>query len=120
MDKTIKCKLLGFVDEIKQNKSFWKDKESKELGSTNIRNMATIALNADCYKELKLFMEYKIARGNGWDLIYKDWKKFGEVILEYMDKIKEISHTEEEALFNISKFFGYLYWFRKSIEKGGK
>lgn len=133
MNKTIKYKLLEFIDEMKKNKSFWekldnskdnkdekKNKDEKNLGSTNIRNMATLALNADCYKELELFMEYKMARGNGWDLIFKDGKKFGEVILEYMGEIKKLSNTEEEALLNISKFFGYLYWFRKSIDKGGK
>ncbi|WP_242860841.1 hypothetical protein [Defluviitalea phaphyphila] len=120
MNKEIKNKILEYIDEIKSNNIFWEKTGSKNLGSTNIRNMATIALNADCYKELELYIAYKIARGNGWEKNFKDNKKFGEIILEYMDKIKKLSDTEEEALSNISKFFGYLYWFRKSIEKGGK
>ena len=120
MDKTIKSKLLEYIDEMKQNKSFWKKLDDKKLGSSNIRNMATTALNADCYKELELYVAYKTAKGNGWETIFKNGKKFGEVILEYMDKIKVLSNKEEDALLNISKFFGYLYWFRRSIEKGGK
>lgn len=120
MDKTIKSKLLEYIDEIKQNELFWKNIGNQKLGSTNIRSMATTVLNADCYKELELYVAYKTAKGNGWEEIFKNGKKFGEVILEYMDNIKALSNSEEEALLNISKFFGYLYWFRRSIEKGGK
>jgi len=119
--------LLNMVERIGNNKEFWSgekkegsrnDGKKEKVGSTNIRNMAVLANNADCYEELKLFVEYKIAKGNGWDRKFDGDKVFGDKILECMEKIYEKCENEREALKNISKFFGYLYWKVCAIEKG--
>lgn len=119
--------LLKLVEDIGNNKTFWSDEKDKgkkgdgkkeKIGSTNIRNLAVLANNADCYEELRLFIEYKIARGNGWDKKFKGDKMFGSVIIEYMDQIYEKCNKDDrETLKNISKFFGYLYWKVCVIEK---
>lgn len=119
--------LLNMVERIGNNKEFWSgekkegsrnDGKKEKVGSTNIRNMAVLANNADCYEELKLFVEYKIAKGNGWDRKFDGDKVFGDKILECMEKIYKKCENEREALKNISKFFGYLYWKVCAIEKG--
>ena len=104
--------LLNMVERIGNNKEFWSgekkegsrnDGKKEKVGSTNIRNMAVLANNADCYEELKLFVEYKIAKGNGWDRKFDGDKVFGNIILECMEKIYEKCENEREALKNISK-----------------
>lgn len=112
--------LLDYVEAIGQNKSFWnKRNNNRNIGSSNIRNLATLANNADCYKEFRLFIQYKIAKGNGWDQNFKDNKRFGDVIIDYMDEIYEkCGRDDKKALENIGKFFGYLFWKKRSIEKG--
>lgn len=117
--------LLSYVNEIGNNKRFWnsdygKGRSAKKIkaviGSTNIRGLAVMALNTDCYKEFKLFIEYKTSKGNGWDANYKNGKKFGEVIIDYLEKIYEACNkNDKEALKQISKFFGYLYWKKRII-----
>jgi len=114
--------ILKFVEDLGSDKNFWKNQKGgkdKKIGSSNIRNLAVLANNADCYEEMKLFIEYKIAKGNGWDEKFKGNKIFGNEVLHYMDRIYEMSNkNDREALRNISKFFGYLYWKVSAIEKG--
>lgn len=120
--KEMKEMLIKFVNEIGDNVEFWnssthkKKKIKEKIGSGNIRKLALAASNADCYQELKLFIKYKTSRdGTGWDEIFHKEKKFGNVILEYLDKIYDKSENEKDALENISRFFGYLYWKKKEI-----
>lgn len=120
--------LLNFVEELGSDKNFWtsqgkgkKGGENEKIGSSNIRNMAVLANNADCYEELRLFVEYKIAKGNGWDGKFKGDRIFGHEVLRCMDKIFEMcNRNDREALRNISKFFGYLYWKVYALEKANK
>jgi len=126
--KSINETLIKYVNEIGNNKEFWerKYKDTKYankdmIGSNNIRQLAVLALNADCYEEFKLFIQYKIAKGNGWDSYFDREKKrrFGDVIISYLDEIYEASNRcDKEALNNISRFFGYLFWKKRII--GGK
>ena len=126
--KSINETLIKYVNEIGSNEKFWKSeyKNTKNavkdiIGSNNLRQLAVLALNADCYEEFKLFMQYKTAKGNGWDSYFDKEKKerFGDVIISYLDKIYEASNkNDDEALNNISRFFGYLFWRKRVI--GGK
>ena len=52
--------LLQYVNEL-GNKSFWRSNKSndKTVGSSNIRNLAVLANNADCYEELRLLSSIK-------------------------------------------------------------
>jgi len=114
--------LLQYVNEL-GNKSFWRSNKSndKTVGSSNIRNLAVLANNADCYEELRLFIEYKTAKGNGWNKKFDGDTLFGHKILQYLDEIyKKCNRDDRETLKNISKFFGYLYWKVCAIEKRGE
>lgn len=126
--KSINETLIKYVNEIGSNEKFWESeyKNTKNavkdiIGSNNLRQLAVLALNADCYEEFKLFIQYKTAKGNGWDSYFDKEKKerFGDVIISYLDKIYEASNkNDDEALNNISRFFGYLFWRKRVI--GGK
>lgn len=116
--------LLKYVNEIGDNQKFWdakykrsNDTNKNKIGSNNIRELATLALNADCYEEFRLFIKYKTAKGNGWDAHFNNnGEKFGDVIIKYIDKIYEASNKDDkEALRNIGRFFGYLYWKKRII-----
>ncbi|OFI07061.1 hypothetical protein CLOACE_04660 [Clostridium acetireducens DSM 10703] len=128
-NKKLKDELIAYVDEIFKDEDFWlnkdnklgkKGKELKEgggVGSTNIRGLANTALNADSYKEFKLYMQYKTAKCNGWEMEFKNNEKLGDVIVFYLEKIYSNANKDDKiALKNISQFFGYFYWKKKVIE----
>lgn len=122
-----KKEIIGMVNELGEDKKFWnrmnesksfKNKEGK-LGSSNIRSVANICQNADCYEEIKLYIEYKIGKGNGWDDTLTNNKKFGQAIIEDIDKIYEmVNKDDKKTLKIVSLYFGYLYWKKTAIEKG--
>lgn len=126
--KNINETLIKYVNEIGNKKEFWearykntKSTNKDKIGSNNIRELAVLALNADCYEEFKLFIQYKTVKGNGWESYFdlQNKKKFGDIIISYLDKIYEASNkNDKEALNNISRFFGYLYWKKRVI--GGR
>ena len=123
--KNINETLIKYVNEIGNKKEFWearykntKSTNKDKIGSNNIRELAVLALNADCYEEFKLFIQYKTVKGNGWESYFdlQNKKKFGDIIISYLDKIYEASNkNDKEALNNISRFFGYLYWKKRVI-----
>lgn len=142
-DKEYKQFLINLVNEIdfnpkKEEKSndFDNKKKKKEtkIGSTNIRSVATICENADCFEEVKLYIEYKIAKGNGWDQKInlskngKDSTKiFGDAVIEHMEQIyslcKEKNNNVDESILEkislnkIGLYFGYLFWKKAYVEK---
>ena len=127
--------LLSYVDRLGSYKVFWlrtvrgkndgmrgrgrsggRDQRDRGIGSSGIRNLASMALNAECYKEFRLFIEYKKGKGNGWNDIYEKDKVFADIVLEYMDEIYEkCNRDDKETLRQISRLFGYLFWKVKSI-----
>lgn len=122
-----KKEIIGMVEELGKDKVFWnrmnesksfKNKEGK-LGSSNIRSVATICQNADCYEEVRLYIEYKIGKRNGWDDFLSNKKMFGQAVIEDMDKIYEmVNKDDKETLKIVSLYFGYLFWKKTAIEKG--
>lgn len=122
-----KKELLKMIEKLGDNKNFWKRVQAEtsfsnrevKIGSSNIRSVSNICENADCYEELKLYIEYKIAKDNGWNSSFDGKRSFGQVVLEDMDKIyKDSNCNDREALKRIGLYFGYLYWKKSSIEKG--
>lgn len=103
-------------------KSFSKDNKNKgdgPIGSNNLRNVANICQNADCYQEVKLYIQYKVGKGNGWDERLSDGRVFGHAVIEDMDRIyKDHNKKDIDALKMISLYFGYLYWKKRAIESG--
>jgi len=107
--------LLDFVEELGKNTNFW---QRSKIGSSNVRKLATMAVDASCYKEFRLFMEYKRGKGNGWEKIFSNDKALADVIIEYLDEIYEkCGRDDKKALEEISRFFGYLYWKLKALKK---
>ena len=116
-DKEYWNKLGNNINDNKNNKN-GKRNNKNELGSSNIRSVANICNNADCYSEVRLYIEYKIGKGNGWNEKVNNTDNFGQVVIKDMDYIYEdVNKDDEEALKRISLYFGYLYWKKASIEK---
>lgn len=121
-----KKEVIGMVEELGKDKVFWnRINQSKSfnkegnLGSSNIRSVSTLCQNADCYEEIRLYIEYKIGKGNGWDDTLSNKKKFGQAVIDDMDKIYEMAgRDDKETLKIVSLYFGYLFWKKTAIEKG--
>lgn len=127
MSESLKKELINRVKVFGGEEGFWKlqkknagDKRTKsKLGSSNIRSVANICNNADCYAEIRLYIEYKIAKGNGWDEHVVGNKNFGQVVIDDMDYIYEkVEKEDAKAIEWISLYFGYLYWKKATVEKG--
>ena len=76
-----------------------------------------MAVNAECYKEFRLFIEYKKVKATAGMTILK-MAGFGDVLLEYMDEIyKKCNYDDDETLKQVSRLFGYLYWKVRAMEE---
>jgi hypothetical protein len=104
MDK--EC-LIKMVNEIGNQPNI--DRIFSRLGSTQFRSLAELSRNAECIDEILLLIEYKIAKGNGWDFILNG-EVFGQVIIEKLQEIKNSNTDSRTTLNNISEFFGYMHW----------
>lgn len=87
--------------------NYWKNEDA--AGSSNIRGVASAVQNAECYDEVKLYIQYKIAKGNGWDIKINN-QKFGDLIIKDLDELVKNINSEKEKLQIVSNYFGYLYW----------
>lgn len=117
-----KIQRLAMKVELSKN-NMNKDYRNKDekLGASNIRSVANICENADCYQELKLYIQYKIGKGNGWDKPLNNSLTFGQAVLNDMDEIyNEAGKDDDEAIRRIALYFGYMYWQKVSIEKSNK
>ncbi|WP_010248226.1 hypothetical protein [Acetivibrio cellulolyticus] len=128
--------LIQYVEELASKtdiKDCISDNDGKDsLGKSQFRSIAELCAKADFYEEIKLLIEYKESKGNGWDKNiakpgmalsldpegYYFWDKniaksgfitCGEVIVRYMENIKKQS-SEVDVLKNLELFFGYMHW----------
>ncbi|ADQ42020.1 hypothetical protein Calkr_2597 [Caldicellulosiruptor acetigenus I77R1B] len=111
--------LVQWADEIGENKNFWK--QNRELGKTNIRTTATAILQASCYDEVKLFLEYKGSRKNtGWDKPFNNNTTFANYIINKIEDLRKkvdekykedpTFDKEKEVIELAARFLGYIYW----------
>ncbi|MFD3157097.1 hypothetical protein ACFIJ5_09585 [Haloimpatiens sp. FM7330] len=104
------------IIENKDNKS----RNSKKIGTSQFRDIANMCKNADCSEEIKLLIQYKTTKGNGWNNKIpnkNNGKKFGNIIVDYIEKIEvKFDKDEKSKLDAISKFFGYLFWKAKVVK----
>lgn len=108
--------LIKQIDELNTD-DFLKQVTSDDLGSSNIRAMANVALNCDCYEEFRLFMQYKKSKIEGWRML-KEEKALADIVIEHLDKIHEVcEERDKETLQWISQYFGYFYWKKASVEE---
>lgn len=108
-----KRKILQKVEEVKRTNFL----NNSSIGSSNLKSLSAMVLNADCYEEIELFIRYKTGKGNGWEkTLPKSNKKFGDFIIEKIREIKNESGDDKKAIENISLFFGYLYWLKRGLE----
>ena len=116
--------IIAIVNEIGNNPRFSKilDDESKgknsnrdKIGISQFGSLSSTCKLADCVDEIRLLLEYKTAKGNGWNEAFNN-KKFGEFInSKIMEIASDTEGNEEEKLKAISQFFGYLYWKAKVV-----
>lgn len=85
--------------------------DNKKIGCNQFREIASICRQAESYEELKLMIQYNIAKANDDE----SWKKkcrnqivFGDIVLEAMEKVRAID--EDKVLDHLELYFGYLYW----------
>ena len=112
----MKKMLIDNIDDLNENNFLNKlSEKDKELGASNIRSMANIALNSDCYEEFRLFMEYKKVKGQGkgWGTKINSNQTLADKVIEHLEEIhKQFKGNDKEILKWISQYFGYLYWKR--------
>ncbi len=103
--------IISQVYEITENYYIFKGiADEKNVGTSQLVAMANVCKRADCVDEIFLLIEYKIAKGKGWN-------NAGRIILTKVKEIAEsVQGTDQDKLKAISKFFGYLYWRVKSME----
>lgn len=108
--------LIEKIDELNKG-DFLKNLKSEDLGASNIRAMANVALNCDCYEEFRLFMQYKKFKLEGWRK-KKDGQELADIVIGHLDKIHDVCHQRDgETLKWISQYFGYFYWKKASVEE---
>ncbi|MBR3045476.1 MAG: hypothetical protein IKI45_13470 [Oscillospiraceae bacterium] len=87
----------------------------KKIGHGQFRELASLCSAAECYEEIELLVKYNTAKAKS----QKSWakecfacknKKFGDLIIEYMRRIKETEPNDTDVLKDLMHFFGYLYW----------
>lgn len=111
-----KKQILQKVEDVKKTNFL----NNSSIGSSNLKSLSAMVLNADCYEEIELFIKYKTGKGYGWErTLPNSNKKFGDYIIEKIREIKKESVDDKEAIENISLFFGYLYWLKRSLEDQG-
>lgn len=125
-----KKEIIDLVYELSRIKDFSSSiqdddkgkKNNRVVGTSQFRDLANLCKKAECMEEIKLFIKYKTAKGNGWDKLIggnenNEDKKFGDWIIEYIEKIEQSEYeSEREKLLGISEFFGYLFWLAKSMK----
>ncbi len=85
--------------------------DQKIIGANQFREIASLCCQAQCYAELELMIQYKIAKsgdGISWKQTCRAGECFGRYVLAAMQEVKELDETN--VLKNIELFFGYLYW----------
>lgn len=100
------------VNKLKSNINNKNDSEKYKIkiGTSQFKDIANLCKKAECTDEIKLFIKYKISKGNGWNNQIGN-KKFGELIINYIEKFEQNEcENEREKLVYISEFFGYLFW----------
>ncbi|MDU1350325.1 hypothetical protein [uncultured Clostridium sp.] len=115
-----KQEIINLVDEITGINNFshiihdGEKKDEKRIGISQFRDIANICKECECCEEIKLLIQYKTAKGNGWNnkIPHKDrGRKFGDIVLQYIEKIERSFDRDENLTIDaVSKFFGYLFW----------
>ena len=96
-----------FQDDKKQG--------DNKIGHGQFRELAALCESADCYDEIELLVKYNTAKSktnNSWAKECKccGGQKFGDLVVSYMDKIRETEQNDADVLADLTYFFGYLYW----------
>ncbi|AVP55250.1 hypothetical protein C3B72_08865 [Clostridium tetani] len=95
-------------------------KFNKTIGISQFRDVANICKECECCEEIKLLIQYKTAKGNGWNnkIPYgNSGRKFGDIVVEYIEKIERNFDKDENLKIDaVSKFFGYLFWKAKVVK----
>ena len=112
--------LIALVNEVKneinpeeaiQDEENKNDRHKNGVGTNQFRSLAALCSNAENYDEIKLLVQYKTAKIKkieSWK-IEKNGKRFGDVIIEKLEKIKKEYKEDTVVLEAIRLFFGYLY-----------
>lgn len=113
--------IISLVEEIgkdigNQKKFLFDENETNgKIGNNQFRELASICCSAECYDEIELLIKYNTAKSiknkkdESWAVLCGN-KRFGDVVIEKMEKIHEKEEDDSETLKSLETFFGYLYW----------
>ncbi len=113
--------IISLVEEIgkdigNQKKFLFSENEiNGKIGNNQFRELASICRSAECYDEIELLIKYNTAKSiknkkdESWAVLCGN-KRFGDVVIEKMEKIQEKEEDDSETLKSLEAFFGYLYW----------
>ena len=87
----------------------------RKIGHGQFRELAALCDAADCYEEIELLVSYNMAKAKQNQSWAKECsalnnQKFGDLIIQYMKKIRETEQNDADVLADLTHFFGYLYW----------
>ncbi|NLY19467.1 MAG: hypothetical protein GX045_11195 [Clostridiaceae bacterium] len=115
--------IIDKVNEISNHPVFLDAVSGNNFGNTQFRTLCEMSNRAECIEELELLIDYKTAKGNGWN-IYKNGKTLGQLIKEGLIELttKQTAEKPDEMRKNkiASLYFGYLHWKATEIKKRPK
>lgn len=87
----------------------------KKIGHGQFRELAALCDAAECYEEIELLVKYNTAKAKPYQSWAKECRtcgnqKFGDIIVSYLQEIKEKEQNVADVLPDMMHFFGYLYW----------
>lgn len=108
--------IIQEVNLLSGKKGFNKVIENWNVGTSQFRTLANTVLQAECVEEVCLLIDYKVSKGNGWNLaIGESNQTFGGAVNQSIKKLVSATADERKKLKIISRFFGYLFWKAKSM-----
>jgi hypothetical protein len=117
-----KEKIIRKVNEVARHPVFEKAVGGNKFGKTQFRTLCEMALKAECVAELELLIDYKTAKGNGWES-YNNGSTLGQVIKNGLIELtqrtvegpNEMTKTQVASL-----YFGYLHWKATEVKEQSK
>ena len=126
--------ILGEVENLTNMKGMedvfsYKDSDRRRIGRTQLSSLLQNCRNASSAEELKLFISYKEAKENGWDIRIQG-RSIAQRLIDSIIRVEGLSSDvinavnsklpEDEKILEddrrkiklmlVEKFLGYLYW----------
>lgn len=107
--------IIDKVNEISNHPVFLKAVSGIYFGNTQFRTLCEMSDSAECVEELELLIDYKTAKGNGWN-VSENEIKLGQLIKDGLIELtKNPCGMKKNKIAGL--YFGYLHWKATEIKK---